>query len=81
MSGLSGKVQILKNGGYSYSFKRELYVNRELKKAFSVEFIEDHSDADIERLARDQSPSTTWRFFFNREPSPAVERELASMLG
>ncbi len=81
VTGLAAKEQILKNSGYSYSFDRELYVNRSLKKAFSVEFIEDRTEAEIEQLARDKSASPTWHFFFNTKPSAAVERELANMLG
>jgi hypothetical protein len=77
----AAKEQILKDNGYSYSFDRELYVNRSLKKAFSVEFIEDNPEDEIERLARDKSPSPEWQFFFNSKPSAAVERELANLLG
>lgn len=77
---LAAKEQILKDGGYSYSFDRELYVNRGLKRAFSVEFIEDHSEEEIEQLAGDKSPSSKWHFFFNTKPSAAVERELAKIL-
>jgi hypothetical protein len=81
VANLAAKEQILKDSGYRYSFDRELYVNKSLKKAFSVEFIEDHSEEEIARLARDRSPSPQWEFFFNRKPSTAVERELANMLG
>jgi hypothetical protein len=78
---LAAKEQILKDGGYRYNFDRELYVNRGLKKAFSVDFIEDHSEEVIEQLARDKSPSSNWHFFFNTKPSAAVEHELAKILG
>jgi hypothetical protein len=74
---LAAKERILKDSGYSYSFDRELYVNRSLKKAFSVEFIEDHLEAEIARLAGDKSPSPEWYFYFYKRPSAAAERELA----
>jgi hypothetical protein len=77
---LAAKEKILKDSGYSYNFDRELYLNKSLKKAFSVEFIEDHSKAEIEELVHDK-PGLTWQFFFNTKPSAAVERELANMLG
>ncbi len=77
---LAAKERILKDSGYSYNFDRELYLNKSLKKAFSVEFIEDHSEAEIEKLAREK-PGPMWQFFFNTKPSAAVERELANMLG
>ncbi|MGH9619535.1 MAG: hypothetical protein ACRD45_07465 [Bryobacteraceae bacterium] len=75
------KLQILKAGGYRYSFDRQLYFNRAAKKAFSVQFIEDNSEDDIARLIRQESSNPEWRFFFNTTPSAAVERELASVLG
>lgn len=77
----TAKEQILKDNGYRYSFDRELYVNKSLKKAFSVEFLEDHSEVDIARLARDTSLSPGWQFFFNTKPSEAVQQELANILG
>ena len=81
MADFAAKEQILKDSGYRYSFDRELYVNRNVKKAFSVEFIEDHSEAEIAQLARDTSMSPGWQFFFNAKPSAAVQQELANILG
>lgn len=75
------KQQILNAGGYRYSFDRQLYFNRGAKKAFSVEFIEDHSEDVIKQLIRELPANPEWRFFFNTEPSAAVERELAAVLG
>ncbi len=75
------KLEILNSGGYRYSFDRQLYFNRGSRKAFSVEFVEDRSEEEISNLVRDDSPSTAWRFFFNKKPSPGVERELATVLG
>jgi hypothetical protein len=49
MRELATKEQLLKNSGYSYDFDRELYLNRKLKKAFSVEFVEDRSQEEIEK--------------------------------
>lgn len=74
------KQQLLKGEGYRYSFDRQVYFNRNAKKAFSVEFIEDNSEDDIAQLIRDDSPNPGWRFFFNREPSAAVRQELANVL-
>jgi hypothetical protein len=74
------KQDLLENAGYRYSFDRELYFNREAKKAFSVEFVEDHSEEEMKRRL-DQMPGADWQFFFNSPPSDAVKRELASILG
>lgn len=77
---LATKTRILEEAGYRYSFDREVYFNRQKKKAFSVEFVEDHSEDQIAKLIRDDGPNTTWRFFFNESPSAAVEQELADVL-
>lgn len=78
---LATKTRILEGAGYRYSFDREVYFNRQARKAFSVEFVEDRSEDEIEQLIRDNAPSTNWRFFFVKPPSAAVERELANVLG
>ena len=75
------KQGILSSEGYRYSFDRQLYFNRKSKKAFSVEFIEDKSENEIERLIRGDSSNRDWEFFFNTKPSAAVEQELANVLG
>lgn len=31
------------------SFRREIYFNRAAKKAFSVEFVEDHTEAELQQ--------------------------------
>lgn len=80
MTQLATKEQILRSSGYSYSFDRELYVNRSQRKAFSIEFIEDHSEKEIEQAIQEPTKDE-WRFFFVEDPSPAVQRELAKLLG
>jgi hypothetical protein len=79
MRDLAAKLKILRDNGYTYGFDRELYVNRRLRKAFSVQFIEGKSEHEIEKNAPGSSPR--WQFFFTTPPSQAVERELAKMLG
>jgi hypothetical protein len=74
------KQDLLENAGYRYSFDRELYFNREAKKAFSVEFIEDNAETELKRRI-EQMSGADWQFFFNNPPSDAVKRELASVLG
>ena len=80
MTKLATKEQILRNAGYSYSFDRELYLNRKSKKAFSVEFIEDNSEEEIVKRIHEPG-ADEWCFFFNEPPSAAVRRELAYVLG
>jgi ABC-type transporter lipoprotein component MlaA len=81
LTNLATKKQILEGAGYKYSFDREIYFNRRAKKAFSVEFIEDSPEEELEQRIREETPGTEWRFFFNNTPSDAVKRELADVLG
>jgi hypothetical protein len=74
---IESKTDILDEAGYSYSFDRQMYVNRKAKRAFSVEFVEDHSEDDI----RERTSGLEWRFYFNSSPSEAVRHELESVLG
>ena len=75
------KQASLSSAGYRYSFERQLYFNRQAKKAFSVEFVEDESETVLAQLIRDETSNPSWRFFFNTKPSAAVEQELANVLG
>ncbi len=76
---VAGKKQILDDAGYAYSFDRLSYINREARKVFSIEFVEDHSETELK--ARIDEPGTPgeWRFYFNSPPSEAVKREFAAI--
>jgi hypothetical protein len=80
MTSSTTKKQILDTAGYRYNFDRSLYINREARKAFSVEFIDDKPQEELERRIREETPGSEWRFFFNTPPSDAVKRELAKAL-
>lgn len=80
MTTLISKRDVLKKAGFIYDFDREVYFNRKQKKAFSVEFIEDHDAREIERRIGEKTSAGKWRFYFNTPPSDAVERELERVL-
>jgi len=81
MSRLTGtKTRILDGAGYAYSFDRQVYMNRKTKKAFSVEFVQDHSEDQIRKYIREHTDGE-WRFYFNLPPSEAVKHELECVLG
>jgi hypothetical protein len=75
------KQDLLKQAGYAYNFNRMLYVNRQAKKAFSVEFIDDNDENELERHIREDGDRGEWRFYFNSPPSESVRRELERTLG
>ena len=81
MPSTTNKRQILEEAGYAYSFDRMIYINRHARKAFSLEFVEDHAEVELEsRINEPSSTSGEWRFYFNAAPSEAVKRELAALL-
>ena len=81
MTTLATKRQILEEAEYAYDFKRMTYVNRGAKKVFSVEFVEDHSEGELQRCISEHTEGREWRFYFNSPPSEAVKRELERVLG
>jgi len=80
MATLDTKSQILQDAGYIYSFDREVYFNRGTKKVFSVEFVEDHNEEELQRYFSENKDVMEWCFYFNSAPSEAVKRELQSVL-
>ncbi len=75
------KKDILQNANYRYIFDRDLYVNRIAKKAFSLEFVDDHSEEELARRIRENTGDKGWRFYFNLDPSDSIKRELERALG
>jgi hypothetical protein len=81
MGHLDQKEQILRQAGYTYSFDREVYFNRKTKKIFSVEFVEDHDELDLQKFCSEILDGEEWKFYFNSPPPKAVKSELESILG
>jgi hypothetical protein len=81
VTALASKGHILEKAGYAYGFDRMIYFNPMTRKVFSVEFVEDHSESELQRLICENTGGGEWRFYFNSPPSEAVKRELESVLG
>jgi hypothetical protein len=79
MTDLTEKEELLESSGYRYHFDRMMYFNRATRRAFSLEFVEDHSQQEIQRLL-ETPPAGDWIFYFNTSPSDRVRRELAEAL-
>ena len=75
------KQDLLRQAGYAYNFDRMLYFNRQAKKAFSVEFVDDNDETELERRIREDGDRREWHFYFNSPPSESVRRELERTLG
>jgi len=78
---LDTKQQILDDAGFSYNFDRKIYLNRERRKIFSVEFIEDHDEKTLEECIREDTGGKKWQFYFNGDPPEGVKREIEAVLG
>lgn len=81
MASLGTKKQILEDGGYVYNFDRKIYFNRNARKVFSVEFVEDHSEEELQRCIAAPHDEDGWQFYFNRPPSRTVSGEIERVLG
>lgn len=76
------KQRILEEAGYAYIFDRMSYVNRQARKVFSIEFVEEHSEGELKERIGEPAPSNgDWCFYFNAPPSEAVKRQLSTILG
>jgi hypothetical protein len=75
------KKDLLRQAGYDYDFNHMLYFNRQAKKAFSVEFVDDNDEGELEKRIREDLGRNGWRFYFNSPPSESVKRELERALG
>jgi hypothetical protein len=49
-----------------------VYYNREAKKAFSVDWVEDHTEDELIRTIEERNGSTDWRLYLNATPSKSV---------
>lgn len=78
---VDSKWQILQQAGYAYNFDRMVYFNKGTRKVFSVEFVQDHSEHDLQTSVNEASNGAEWRFYFNSPPPAAVQRELENVLG
>ncbi len=80
MRPLDEKQNILDNEGYIYNFKRMIFFNRDAKKVFSLEHIEDVPVRKLEQEVREKNNNQEWQFYFNSDPSDAVRHELVKIL-
>ena len=81
MTELTEKEGLLENSGYRYHFDRMIYFNRTARRAFSLEFVEDHTYQELQNLVNEPPSANGWSIHFNEQPSDRVNRELAEALG
>ena len=76
MEAVATKEDLLKSHGYRYNFDMMHYVNRKTRRVFSLEYVEDHDAADLERLIMSELSGSGWQFIFNDAPSESTRRLL-----
>ncbi len=57
------KEPILKAAEYVYDFDRMAYYNRASKKAFTIEWVEDHTNDELRRALEEPNDSDGWRLY------------------
>jgi hypothetical protein len=70
------KSEILFAANYRYNLDRDLYVNPEAKKAFSLEFVDDHAEEEVRKGIEEATDRNAWKFYFNFPPSDGVRHQL-----
>jgi hypothetical protein len=80
LSKLAEKRRLLEDAGYAYNFDRMIYVNRQSKKVFSIEAIEDNDESWLKKCIEEKNEGQQWRFYFNFPPSESVKQELLQKL-
>jgi len=68
----SEKEPVLRANRYRYDFDRMVYYNRTAKKAFSVEWLEEHTDDDLKRALAERNETNGWKIYMDARPSQAV---------
>jgi hypothetical protein len=73
---VESKKQILEDAGYAYSFDRRSYINRDARKVFSIEFVQEHDETELKACINQPTLRGEWEFHFKLEPSDGAKREL-----
>jgi hypothetical protein len=70
------KDRILESAGFFYDFNKDIYLNRESKKVFSVEAITDNPVEWLRTRIMERNDTEDWIFYFNQPPDPDVRQEI-----
>jgi hypothetical protein len=80
MPRLSTKTHLLDDAGYVYNFDRMMYINRQVKKAFSIEFIDDQPETEIVSRIQEPNQEADWHFYTSLPMSEGSRKELKRVL-
>jgi hypothetical protein len=74
------KTHLLDTAGYAYNFDRMMYINRKVKKAFSIEFVDDNPESEIASKIQESKCDDDWHFYTNLPMSEGTAKELKRVL-
>ena len=74
------KTSLLDKAGYAYNFDRMMYINRNVRKAFSVEFIDDNPESEIASKIEEPKSVEEWQFYTSLPMSEGTRKELKKVL-
>jgi len=75
------KRELLVQANYRYNFDRDMYVNRNQKKAFSIEYVDDTPETEIANKIQEKTDSSSWTIYTNLALPDGIKRELERVLG
>jgi hypothetical protein len=76
----SEKTHLLDSAGYVYNFERMMYINRQAKKAFSYEYIDDNPESVIASSIQEPNKKQDWLIYTNLPMSEGTEQEIKRVL-
>jgi hypothetical protein len=72
---------ILQQANYRYNYDRDMYINRDEKKGFSLEFVADSSEDAIRTSIAEVTDKARWKFYTNLLLTEGIQQELERVLG
>lgn len=82
VSMITDKINILRNVGYFELPKREMWVDRNGRKAFSRQALRDHDIAWLYERFQDRVPAGSFNFYFNHPEGKGIAcREILAEIG
>ncbi|STX50466.1 Uncharacterised protein [Legionella busanensis] len=74
------KTGILNSNGFQYHFVRHIYYNKQSKKIFSEEIIEDNTEDWLINKIQEKNNTGSWQIYFNEGCTFDLQKELISEL-
>ncbi|KTD37593.1 hypothetical protein Lmor_0456 [Legionella moravica] len=74
------KKEILNSNNFQYHFNRDIYYNKQSKKIFSTEIIQDNTEDWLVDKIQEKNNTGSWQIYFNGGCTLDMKKELISEL-